>query len=139
VNDQLSISQTEIPVSLQEAWNTAFQDLLERLESSVTLNKFRDARLVNWSSDGDDIISLNIEVQGEFIAQWVRVRHLDLLTKLVADNLDTNVANIRINLVVRTAEPTSARQTPTRIQARRPAPEMTSGDVRAGINGPDSL
>ena len=82
VNDQLSISQTEIPTSLQEAWNTAHQDLLERLESSVTLNKFRDARLVAWTSSADDSLTLDIEVQGDFIAQWVRVRHVTLLTKL---------------------------------------------------------
>ena len=130
MNDQLSISQTEIPVSLQEAWNIALKDLLDRLESSVTLNKFRDAQLVAWSSDGDDTLTLTVQVQGEFIAEWVRVRHLSLLTKLVADNLDTNVDNIRISLVARKADPSGTRQAPTRVQARRPAPESTSTDAR---------
>ena len=135
VNDQLSISQTEIPTSLQEAWNAAHQDLLERLESSVTLNKFRDARLVAWTSSEDDSLTLDIEVQGDFIAQWVRVRHVALLAKLVADNLDTNADNVRINLVVRKSEPAATRQAPTRIQAKRPAPEMLSTDGRSSGSG----
>ena len=135
VNDQLSISQTEIPTSLQEAWNAAHQDLLERLESSVTLNKFRDARLVAWTSSEDDSLTLDIEVQGDFIAQWVRVRHVALLAKLVADNLDTNADNVRINLVVRKSEPAATRQAPTRIQAKRPAPEMLSSDGRSSGSG----